>query len=230
MKCKKRKKERKVYPMKKSKFTKILPVALALMIMSPAAFADPTGSATSEMQITVPEFINITKVSEVNETEATFNDDYTTITLMPALSATFKVINNEPDKSVYLDGTATASDGDAKVLYGDKDAMKLVFVNNDRKPTLAQIQNITSGSAAYADNPNAIAFAITASENFAPDSSSGATDAVISFENNCAKYVISNGIYNPVYTIATSAEAQTFSTHDTNGLYKATLTLTSTQP
>lgn len=212
------------------KITKFLPLAMALLLVSPA-MATPSETATSEMTIEVPQFVNVQKVSEVATTNATFSDDYTTITLAPALNAKFQVINNLPERAVYLQATAPVSDtGNAKALYGTAGAMKLVFTNSTRLPAATAVENITSGSAAFASNPNAIAFAITTESNFAPDGDSGATDATMTFSDNVAKYVISNGVYNPTYTIATGAEAQTFSTHDTNGTYQATLTLTTTAP
>lgn len=213
------------------KIAKLLPVALAFMLISPA-FAATSPKATSDLEVTVPEFINITKVASVESSTASFDDSYTKITLTPALNSNFKVINNLPNRAVYLNGTV-AIDGNtnAKALYGtDEQNMKLVFTNTTRLPDNDSVLNITGGSAAYASNPNAIAFAITSAENFAPDTSSGAKNPTITFNAQVAKYVISNGVYNPTYTLATTAEAQTFSTHDTQGLYKATLTLTTTQP
>ena len=219
--------------MKKMKFTKLLPAALALMLLGSAAYA-ATDNASSQLQITVPEFINITKESgSVETTSATFDDSYTTITLSPTLNATFKVINNQPDRMVYLKGTApTSGSGEVNALYGtDEQQMKLVFTNITHQAEEAAVTNITSASGtAFADNANAIAFAISSSANFAPDSSSGAQDVTGTFSDNTASYQISNGIYNPVYTIGTTAEANTFSTHDTNGTYQATLTLTTTGP
>lgn len=210
------------------KIVKLLPAALALMLVSPAFAA--TDSAQSELTITVPEFINITKESSVETSTASFDGSYQTITLSPALNANFKVINNLPDRVVYLDGSVQTSGGSAKALYGeDADNMSLVFTNTTRLPDEAAVQNITSASGtAYANNPNAIAFAIT--PTITPDSSSGATEPTKAFESNHAKYTISNGIFDMGYAIAVNAVANTFSTHDTNGTYKATLTLTTTEP
>lgn len=211
------------------KITKFLPLAMALLLVSPA-MATPATSENSIMQITVPEFINIKKVSETNTATATFDGDYTQITI-DQLSASFQVINNLPERAIYLKGTApVVGDDNAKALYGTKDALKLVFTNDSRRPENTSISDIMAGSSGPAGNPNAIAFAITASDKFAPDTSSGAQDPIITFEDNVVKYVISNGVYNPVYTIATSAESNTFSTHDAQGTYKATLTLTTTNP
>lgn len=107
--------------------------------------------------------------------------------------------------------------------------MNIVFTNNSRQPADTAVQNITSGSGtAYKENPNAIAFAIT--PTITPDTESGAEDPTKTFESNKAKYVIKNGKYKMQYAIGTSALANTFSTHDTDGTYQATLTLTTTGP
>lgn len=213
------------------KIVKLLPAALALMLMSPAVFAAASDEATSTLNITVPEFINITKDnSSVETASATFDDNYTTITVTPALNAVFNVVNNQPDRAIYLSATAPTSGGSTTALYGeDADSMNIVFTNNSRQPADTAVQNITSGSGtAYKENPNAIAFAIT--PTITPDTESGAEDPTKTFESNKAKYVIKNGKYKMQYAIGTSALANTFSTHDADGTYQATLTLTTTGP
>ena len=83
------------------KIVKLLPAALALMLMSPAVFAAASDEATSTLNLTVPEFINITKDnSSVEKASATFDDNYTTITVTPALNAVFNVVNNQPDRAI----------------------------------------------------------------------------------------------------------------------------------
>lgn len=217
--------------MKKKKLTKLLPAALALMLMSTAAYAVPSDEATSTLQITVPEFINITKDGSSTETtSATFDDNYSTITLSPSLNAIFNVINNQPGREIYLSATAPTSGGSTTALYGDDaDNMKIVFTNNSRQPADTSVTNITSGSGtAYKGNPDAIAFAI--SPTITPDTESGAEEPQKEFNSNKAKYTIKNGKYKMQYTIGTTAEANTFSTHDTDGTYQATMTLTTTGP
>lgn len=217
--------------MKKKKLTKLLPAALALVLMSTAAYAAPSDEATSTLQITVPEFINITKDGSSTETtSATFDDNYSTITLSPSLNAIFNVINNQPDREIYLSATAPTSGGSTTALYGDDaDNMKIVFTNSTRQPADTSVTNITSGSGtAYKANPDAIAFAI--SPTITPDTESGAEEPQKEFNSNKAKYTIKNGKYKMQYTIGTTAEANTFSTHDTDGTYQATMTLTTTGP
>lgn len=111
------------------KIVKLLPAALALMLMSPAVFAAASDEATSTLNLTVPEFINITKDnSSVETASATFDDNYTTITVAPALNAIFNVVNNQPDRAIYLSATAPTTGGATTALYGtDAESMNIVL-------------------------------------------------------------------------------------------------------
>ncbi len=207
------------------KIVKLLPVALALMISVPA-FADASKSGQAELNLTVPEFINITKdASTVAAGEATFDDTYEHITnITPQMHADFTVITNKPDKEIYLQAVAPIA-GSPATLYGTASDMNLVFVNTTNTPDASSVNNITAGGDQNAaDNPNAIAFKVT--PVITPDTTSGASNPTTSFNANKLKYTLKNGKYSMKYEIATSAVAGTFSTHDTNGTYQATLVLT----
>lgn len=215
------------------KIVKLLPAALALMLISPA-FAAPSNSAESTMNITVAPFINIKKLSEVNAAEAQFNDEYTTLTTDKALGANFQVINNEVGKVVYLTATcpSAGTGSKTKALYGENDKKLNIVFSNQAKASEIQdsyITNITSGSGtAKGDNPNCFALSLT--PTIEPDASSGAETPAASLEEQSVKYTLKNGVYAMNYTVGQEALANTFSTHDTNGTYQATLTLTTTQP
>ena len=213
------------------KIVKLLPAALALMLISPA-FAVPSDSAESTMNITVAPFINIKKLSEVNSAQAQFDDEYSTLTTDKALGANFQVINNEVGKVVYLTATCPSSDGTSKALYGEDDKKLNIVFSNSTKPTevhTRHVTNITIGSAtAKGDNPNCFALSLT--PTIEPDSSSGAETPSATLEQSSVKYTLKNGIYAMNYAVGQKALANTFSTHDTNGTYQATLTLTTTQP
>ena len=113
------------------KIVKLLPVALALMV-APMAFAEPASNAQSDMSITVSPFLNITKKSETATTGAQFNDSYTTLKLNTPLSAEFEVINNVPDKVIYLKATCPSAGGDQQALYGTAaDKINIVFKEGD---------------------------------------------------------------------------------------------------
>ena len=219
------------------KITKILPLAMAMLLMSPAFAADSYApnsqhSADSTMVLTVPEFINITKTSAVETATAEFDANYTTLTTNATMNANFRVITNVPNKNVYLKGTCLADGGDVPALYGgsaDEEAvLNLVFANDNVKPSSADVANITGGSPAVESNPNAIAFTLT--PKFTYDENTGAKKPVTAFETGKVSYTLQNGVYDVAYTLGTQALAGTFSTKDTFGTYKATLTLTDANP
>ena len=213
------------------KIVKLLPVALALMIAAPATFADPSNNAQSDMSITVSPFINITKEAAVETSNAQFNDTYTTLKLDASMNANFKVINNVPDKVIYLKATCPSAGGEQKALYGNAaDKINIVFTNGSRQSETpaSAVTNITSATPAVAQNPNAIAFAIT--PTITPDTATGAATPTAEMDGNNVKYTIKNGVYAMNYSIVADALANTFSTHDTDGTYKATLLLTDVAP
>ena len=221
---KQKEKERKVYPMK---FTKFIPLVLALTLAVPA-FAAATDQATSEQTITVPEFINITKKAGAVETaQASFSDTYDAITLDNALSVTFNVITNKPTDKVYLTATAKEDGGQVKCLGGEVNALKIVFTNDsvaNGSPSGA-ITNALGNSPTLATNADAIAFTLTPVVTNDPDSGmSAAPEGAIA--SNVVTYTFSKaGKCDFAYTSGTTAIGNTFDTHDTAGTYKATLTM-----
>jgi len=214
------------------KFTKFIPVALALTLACPA-FAAASDSATSEQQITVPTFINITKkAGAVESTSATFDDTYEHITLDDALTVTFNVITNVPTDKVYLTAYAKEASAQVKCLGGaSADALKIVFTN-DSVATGAPSGAISNclGSPVLATNADAIAFELTPVITAIAESGMSAppTGAIAS---NVVTYTFSKaGSCDFQYTSDTGAVANTFDTHDTAGTYKATLQMTHVAP
>ena len=208
------------------KIVKLLPVALALMIAVPA-FAEDTASesATSTLNLTVDKFINITHSdSSVETANATFNPSYTTITTDKA----FHVINNDPTRKIYLSATAPTSGGQTPALFASDAAgagLSIVLTNSSRQPAASAVTNITGRSGvAKASNPDAIGFTIT--PTIAPKDGTGAEEPTVSYADNKVTYAIKNGEYDMSYALNTTAIGETFSTHDTDGTYQATVTLT----
>ena len=212
------------------KMTKILPLALALAITSSGVFAATSNTATSTMTLTVPEFINITRDESMIETaNATFTDDYKTINLDNAMSAKFTVITNKPGDKVKISATALADGGQTPALFGSSaEDLKLVLTNEGSgkyAATVTAIENCKT-SPAIADNANAICFSLK--PTITPDTASGAKAPLkseLGSGDYGVTYTIDNGKYGFSYVLAQTAEANTFSTHDTHGTYKATLTL-----
>lgn len=219
------------------KIVKLLPVAFALLLATQMSFAETVAKATdatSTQQITVPPFIQIThdKAASVEEASAGFNADYSEITLDKAMNTTFKVVTNNPDEVIKLTGTALAGGKQVNAIYGaNAKELRLIFTNNGEDTRAAAESAITNimGTPAKADNANAIAFALT--PIITPDSQSAAVAPLATTkEADGVRYKIQNGIYTFTYSLAQTAIADTFSTHDTDGTYKATLTLSQVKP
>ena len=216
------------------KFTKFIPVVLALTLACPA-FAVATDSATSEQTITVGNFINITKRAGAVETAtASFSDAYDEITLSAAMNVIFDVITNVPTDHVYLTATAKEDGGSVKCLGGtaDASALKIVFTNDsvtNGSPSGA-ITNALGNSPTLATNADAIAFTLT--PVVTNDADSGMTAAPTgALASNVVTYTFTKaGKCAFAYTMNTTAIENTFDTHDTAGTYKATLSMTHAAP
>ena len=230
----------------KTKIVKLLPVALALMLISPA-FAEEgvaaSKTATATQVITVPKFINITHdPASVESAKAQFNGTYSVITLDKSMNTQFHVVTNNPDEAIKLTATCLAGGAQVNALYGtNAQNLRLIFTNNgtdvgtaSRAAEATAVENIMGKNPAIAQNANAIAFTLT--PTFAVDPNSGGTAPTATLEaagegtQAGVKYRITNGAYNFNYTVGTTAMANTFSTHDTDGTYKATLTLSQVSP
>lgn len=206
------------------KIHKLLPIAVALMMVSPA-FASTSSSQSSTLELTVPKFINITKDStSVDSATASYNDDYTALTLDKSITQKFKIITNNPDEKVKLTATALEGGSDVNALYGTATAPVLVFTNTGSDARAAKSGAIAKAAAGdkTADSANAIAFALT--PTITPDTTSGAkTPTATKNDEDITYELTANGIYSFQYVSAKTATG--FSTHDTDGTYKATIVL-----
>ena len=153
------------------------------------------------------------------------------------MNTQFHVVTNNPDEAIKLTATCLADGNQVNALYGaDAQNLRLIFTNNGTGARAAEATAVTNimGTPAIAQNANAIAFTLT--PTFAVDSTSGGTTPKATLEvagegiQAGVKYRITNGAYNFNYTVGTTAMADTFSTHDTDGTYKATLTLSQVSP
>ena len=222
---KQKEKERKVYPMK---FTKFIPVALALTMVAPAFAADAAKlSDFSEMVITVPDYVYIEKeAGAVEAANASFDKTYSTITLDAAMNATFGVVTNKATADqVTFTGRCTENGAEVNALGGTIDAMKLVFSKEGTATPAGSVAAALAGSDVTASK-NAIAFALTPTLTIVADSGATAISEK-TLSEGVANYTLPTaGKYKFLYTLGTTQEANTFSTHDTAGTYKAKITMT----
>jgi hypothetical protein len=220
------------------KFTKFIPVALMLALAVPAVYADPEPDpevAQSDMTITVPEFINITKLDGAIETAtASYDATYDNITLNNAMTATFRVVTNKPGDTVYLWAQANEGSAVLKTALGgtDEEHLKMVFTREGTGEAGANsgaILNALQTTPTKVGNKNAIAFSVTPS--ITADDASGAVTPGASLADNVVTYTMSKaGKCDFQYTLGTTQVANTFSTHDQAGTYKSTLFMTHAAP
>lgn len=218
------------------KIVKLLPIALAFSLVSPV-FAEnlapgtatgQTSNASAELQLTLPPFIDITTQETTRSSSVTFEDDYSNIKITSPISAQFQVItNSQTGDAVQLTATAGTTAYNALRASSDND-FYLVFANTEKVPDEQSIISATSASPKSQDNPNAFAVKVTPKVDTVANT--GATEVTAGYGTNKVKYPLTNGIYTFTYSLATTALDSTFSTLDTNGIYKSTMVLTQTTP
>ena len=225
------------------KISKLLPIALALMIGTSGVFAAATNTDKANYDLSLPEFFNV-KATAPAASNVSFDDNYTVATITTPLSGSFKVISNTNTKDIYIYGTCPVSDGnDVPALYGSGvNALRLIFTNTGASDadglnptgTMALTDTITAirkvGGSAAKDSPNAVAFNLTITPAPVANSYPGANpeDAIISSEisgTKNVKYTITNSEIDFGCKVSGTSQDTSFSTLDTNGLYRATLYL-----
>ncbi len=219
------------------KFTKFIPLALALALAVPA-FADPVASQNDELKFTLSPFFNITKnPGKVYQGVVAVDDAYTELTVSTPITFGYHVITNNRSDAVQLTVKADSSTGQVAALGGTVGNPIVVFTNTtvtaENRPTKAQIQSAASSSTDKSATPNAIAFNVTPVCKMVDDTGATAdpagTMSAPAGDLANIKYTFNNGEYNFDYTISTAING-TFSTYDTEGLYKAYVTMTQVTP
>lgn len=214
------------------KIKKLLPITLAMLLCTTGVYAaggaDAQSSDTAVYTLNLADYLRIATTTEPTASDVSYGTEYSSATIDTAMTGVFKVISNNRTQDFYLIGTCQTADGETKCLYGadgDCKNMKMVFTKTDVPPAATAVTNITGGSATTAENPDAIGFnlAITPAREDGPDED---LDAV--WDSDKVKYTMNNGIETFTCTVSGSNDTNTFSTHDTDGQYQATLTMTET--
>lgn len=216
--------------MRKSTFTKALFTTIAFSLcLGAMAAGDEQASDSVQYQLTLADYLKIVKTTENPSSNVTFGNNYSTITIDDAMTGGFSVISNAATKDIYLQGTCPVAG--ALPLYSRTSNpttdLHLVFTKVGGVAEAGDVTNITGASVAPESNKDAISFKITPTITHAEDPETGITPTW----NNTKKqvqYTMKNGTGSYQYVIGGSADANTFSTHDSSGTYQATLTLTST--
>ncbi len=215
------------------KIVRLLPIAFALALLNPA-FAEnlapgtATGQTTTDsaqLELTLPEFIDITTQATNRSSNVTYENNYSNLKITTPILAKFQVITNikKATNGVKLTAKAGSSEYNALRATGESD-FYLVFANTSNMPDSTSIASAASASPKSEENPNAFAVHVTPKVDIVANT--GATAPTPKYGTTYVDYPLTNGIYTFTYTLDQTALDSTFSTLDTDGTYQATLTLT----
>lgn len=163
-------------------------------------------------------------VESVNVSSKTINAniDSDTGLLSTVLNPGFIITTNSPQTyTLTMSATATTSGGTTNPIFAIGTSRYIVLTNNTVLPTASSVNNITSGSPTASSNPNAIAYPIND-----PTTTTGLTVTYSSTNRNWLLTLNRAGNTTTVLVIpANTPLANSFSTDDEAGDYKATVTL-----
>ena len=218
--------------MKMPKITKLLSVALALAVTTSGVLAagtqtqNQTKSVTANYELNLDTYFDIELKTAPTKSEVSFTEDYTVATIDNTLQGSYEVISNTNTKDIYLYGECQAGTK-LPALFGDIGSLNIVFTNTKTVPNDAAVTSAKGANPTTKENPNTIAFPLTiTSKHFETPSDDYLAEE---FKNDNVHYQIANGRHTIDCKISGTALPGTFSTMDTDGLYKATLTLSDTE-
>ena len=207
------------------KFTKFIPMAIVAALSVTPVFAAANDTESTEFTLTNPAYFNIETISsnlsgtgEIAEAgDGTISLSYTT-----PMAVTYRVVNNQKNHSIYVHGTAVGANTVEALGGGDIANMKLVFAHTTEAPADAAINDAAAASSVKNNNKNAIAFPFTLGTVVKTEGSI----ADPTFASNKLTYVAQAGTFEIPYELGTAPSANTFSSIDESGTYKATLIIT----
>ncbi len=226
--------------MKTPKITKLLPLALALMLTTTGAFAagaTTEGTKTNDntlYQLNLDPFFDIDVTTPPTASPVSFTEHYTQAAIDNALIGTFRVVSNTNEKDIYLYALCKTTDGDKPAFYGsytdiETQALNMVFTNEDDLPAGTSVTNLRAGgNESTTNNPNAIAFAVTLASTHDEGPTNAFLEQDYTQETGNVHYQVENSTTTITCTVNGSAVDNSFSTMDTDGKYKATLYLSDT--
>lgn len=217
------------------KFTKFIPVALALALAAPAFatnnydVAPSAGPVSETMDFTIGPYFNMKEAQAPNvvyhSNDVTISSDYSNLSLDTQLKFGFDVTTNTATAD-YVDLTAYAKDAEMNALGGTSANPVLAFYNYTQAASVAA-SNVTAAIAGTGGtaSKNAIAFPVNVS-GVQPVANSGGTITTGDMTDGKIRYTLTNGRYQFYYTVSQTPNQTTFDTNDQEGTYKATVVLT----
>jgi len=213
------------------KFTKFIPVAMAVALAVTPTFAADTDTVSSEFTLTNPAYFNITELPGAVKTAAgVIAEDASTgvisLSYTTPMAVTYRVVNNQKNHNVYVHANAVGANTCEALGGANVSNLKLVFANTATKPTDAAILDAAASASTKANNANAIAFpfqlgAVTETEGSIADPT---------YASNILTYIAQPGTFEIPYTLGTAPSDNTFSSIDQEGTYKSTLIITDVAP
>lgn len=195
-------------------------LALSLITASIMGFNSQSYAATSASTTLTGTLSEEQEVSFVGGTTST-SINIETGALSSAFTPSFEIHSNTSSKNLTLSATTVDASGTINAMYHITTQPYIILSNTATVPTAAAIADIKSGSPTGANNPNAIAYAIS---SVAINNSGTAT-----YNNSNENYdvVAASGITTLTLTTSTSAASQTYTEYvDLVGDYKSIVTLT----
>jgi hypothetical protein len=208
------------------KFTKFIPAALALTLATGVASATeitPVNTLYADYTITVPEIFTIEQEALTNTVSAVKIDDtFDRLSWTGTMGATYKVASNMPNKVFYIKATCVGSGGAVKAFNTDVNDIKVAFANVANAPAPAAISDVLAASPTGA-SANAFAVAFTRD---AVTTDEGVLSTPTMTNQELVYTITTPGTFHIPFHFATESVANTFTSLDQAGDYKATITIT----
>lgn len=209
------------------KFTKFIPAALALTLATGTAMAadiTPVNSIPEDYTINVPPVFTIAEEAYSGTVTAPkINDTFDTLSWTGTMGATYKVSSNMPNKVFYIKATCVGSGGNVKAFNNNVSEIKVAFANVANAPAPAAVTDVLAASPTATNSANAFAVDFTLG---AVTTDQGVLSSPTMTNQELVYTITTPGTFHIPFTFATQSVANTFSSLDQAGDYKATITIT----
>lgn len=194
-------------------FKKVLAVFTILIMTMSMSFAE-NRNASSQLNITIPEYINITPITSP---VLTANITDRTGDLHTNLSTIFRVISNSTeDKTLYLKANIVTQDGYEEAMFQQGNQVYVAFGNLTTLPKSTALQNCKLGGNPN-KSPGVVAYPVLS-----------VTGSPSYFNKSKNKYEvkIENGTTDIAINIGANILKTSFGSNDPKGFYQTIISLT----
>ncbi len=198
--------------------TKLFTSLLAFCATCVCAYAE--NFDTQILRATLAPFVDIKAETDIQ----TKTIDPSTGNLDNAFSSIFTIRAND-EIDLYLTAKADTANGFEQAFFKKAGVVYVILTNTTKKPVVAALNDIKTGTAIPANNANAIAYPVTGI------TIGGATEGVEPQYNDSKsqyEFKVNPGITTATTTISSSVDSTTYSFDDNAGTYEAHITLTDT--